>query len=234
MLKNNAKSKLFFKHFEFIIVETKEELEAAQKIRQEHYKNIQKISKTASSLDKDSVHILVKRIKDNKYIGTVRLCINKAHNHLNFKKYYDDMEIDHSYVDLSDETDAVYCEITNPITIKSFNDSTLKSTQNSMNLAMISACIVLFKKLNLKSAAYITERAKLKSLKLEGYNFHKVGPEQGDQIKRCLYVIRDSDLKKIHKKKTESAYMYRHLEVKINFTHPLIPVCEYNQKSEYF
>jgi hypothetical protein len=228
MVHNNVKSILFFKHFDFILVETKEDLAEAQTIRQEFYKTEQK----TFPLDEDSVHILVRRIKDNKFIGTVKLCINKAHNSLNFKKYYDDIDIDHSYVDLSDETDAVYCEITNPITTKEFSNTSIKSDQNSIELAMTTACIVIFEKLNLKSVVYITEKTNIKKLKLEGYNFHKVGSEQGGQTKQCLYVIRGSDLKNINKKKTLSSYMYKHLQKNLKFIHPLIPVCEYNKKSE--
>jgi len=247
-IKNKFISEMFFKYFEVTVVETREELSAAQRVRHLVYQNEKNwlkqtnTARDACSLDEDSIHILVKSKSLDRYVGTVRLCINKKHNNLPFKSFYSDLEIDHSYVDLSNETDSVYCEISRLTIIKANRSKSKIENINISNFeknlfkvcapALLGAATVIFDKLNFKASVFMTETSVAKLGKKEGFNFHRIGEDKEHCGARGLYVIRASDLESMRKGSTISGFVYKKLLNKLSLNQPLIPVYEYNKATK--
>lgn len=248
--KNKTISKMFFKYFELSVAQTKQDLHKAQRIRHAVYQSEKgwepkdSNARDVCPLDNDSVHILVKSISLNRHIGTIRLCINKSHNHLHFKDLYEDQEIDHSFVDLSDETDSVFCEISRLCIIPAHRKSSKngddlsdtlpaheKKLFRAVSLALLSASLVVIERLNLKAAVFLTDKKVAKLVKREGITFHKIGDEKELNGKRTLYVIRDCDIAQFKKLNSLSTHLLRLLEDKITLKQPLIPVFEYNSRT---
>ena len=243
---NTLLAKYFFSYFEVIIANTKEHLLAAQRVRHDVYhkelewgKDSQE-AKDEDKLDCDSVHILIKSKSLNRFVGTVRLCINKHDNELSFKHFWSTNEIDHSFVDLSCETNNVYCELSRLSVTRANRKSTdvahglglsmlEKKLYKGCSAALLGAATVVFESLNLDAVVFMTESHIVELGAKQGYNFHRIGEDKELHGQRGLYVLRQSDLKKLQKNNSLSAKMYKELKKKVTLPFPMVPVSTFNR-----
>jgi N-acyl amino acid synthase of PEP-CTERM/exosortase system len=239
---------MFFKYFEVSVVETKEELLASQRVRHTVYqkeKNWEAVSENARdecTLDRDSIHILVKSKTLNRHVGTIRLCINKSHNKLHFKEYFDDSEIDHSVADLTTKSNHVYCEVSRLSVIPAHRKKTSETSEDIgalerklfkvCALALLASATIIFERLNLKAAVFLTEAKVARIGPREGFHFQRVGQDKELNGKRGLFVLRPEDLKQLKTGKSITSFLYRRLKNELALRQPLIPVGQYKKTSK--